>query len=585
MSLQKVVDEHVQDTQIPRYTVTLSNHPGGDVTLPANVRLFLDACGDVTVKSTGGNNALSYTNGRGRLTIESATDCELNISRVDKCVVMAATNCRVRADRVVADLFNFTDCILQAVSVEAVVAVYTRCNVNQDVSQFESLTLAECRGQLTECKVTDLTRITTGSDLLLSNTEHKVLEVDASAATFVNGLEVTDSARVSNESSLSVAEGDIKLLEMFNSGYDVTNLTVQEDMTVEGCSGVLQSSTVNGLTTLSGGRMTSSEFTAVDVVEATDLAWTAKSCNLESDLVVSGVVGGWADVTVVGNVVADGCTLKATRLSVEGDTTLTGGATPELKSCTFTGVFDATGLVGRNKALKCTFASDVTAQGNGDSKLEVSECTVAGNLTTGSLSALRLNSVLCAGEAAVSAVEALEMSALVAASATLDAVTGQADGITAPTVSVSSSKISLRSVAGILDVSDSAFSAEGVTGAVSANRCAGVVRGAPSVSCENSSLSLIDVASWAPNNGLCVGVDSNGPHIQAAPTLLIDAPESITIQAGQINLIGNVTHSGGNYVKSGGTMSHDGINVGKTHLHGGVTNGSSFTLIPTPLPE
>jgi hypothetical protein len=98
----------------------------------------------------------------------------------------------------------------------------------------------------------------------------------------------------------------------------------------------------------------------------------------------------------------------------------------------------------------------------------------------------------------------------------------------------------------------------------------------------DSSLSLIDVASWTADNGLCIGVDSVGPRIYAEDALLIEAPE-ITIQAGQINLVGNVTHSDGNFVKEGGTMSHDTINVGKTHMHLGVTTGSSISLTPTPL--
>lgn len=76
------------------------------------------------------------------------------------------------------------------------------------------------------------------------------------------------------------------------------------------------------------------------------------------------------------------------------------------------------------------------------------------------------------------------------------------------------------------------------------------------------------------------GIDIRGPN---RVTFAYVTEEEIHIKAPTIRLSGNVIAEEGNFHKAGGTMDHDGINVGKTHIHPGVMNGPSVTLPPTPI--
>lgn len=84
-------------------------------------------------------------------------------------------------------------------------------------------------------------------------------------------------------------------------------------------------------------------------------------------------------------------------------------------------------------------------------------------------------------------------------------------------------------------------------------------------------------------------VDVKAPTINATATTVINAQaptvngkgNTLNLEFGQINLIGNVTHSGGNFAKTGGTIKHDGVEIGKTHKHLNVTIGTDKSGLPT----
>lgn len=65
-----------------------------------------------------------------------------------------------------------------------------------------------------------------------------------------------------------------------------------------------------------------------------------------------------------------------------------------------------------------------------------------------------------------------------------------------------------------------------------------------------------------------------------APDIVATATNKIKMTAPIIELNGEVRHTG-NYVQIGGTSTHDGVNVGKTHKHLDVTIGTAKSGLPT----
>lgn len=65
-----------------------------------------------------------------------------------------------------------------------------------------------------------------------------------------------------------------------------------------------------------------------------------------------------------------------------------------------------------------------------------------------------------------------------------------------------------------------------------------------------------------------------------APDIVATATNKIKMTAPIIELNGEVRHTG-NYVQVGGTSTHDGVNVGKTHKHLNVTIGTDKSGLPT----
>lgn len=83
-----------------------------------------------------------------------------------------------------------------------------------------------------------------------------------------------------------------------------------------------------------------------------------------------------------------------------------------------------------------------------------------------------------------------------------------------------------------------------------------------------------------------VVVVCNQATVQAAEAVTLDTPE--TLCTGNLTVAGNFTmgNSGntatitGNVAITGGSLTHNGKNVGSTHTHGGVQSGGSSTAAP-----
>jgi hypothetical protein len=67
--------------------------------------------------------------------------------------------------------------------------------------------------------------------------------------------------------------------------------------------------------------------------------------------------------------------------------------------------------------------------------------------------------------------------------------------------------------------------------------------------------------------------------IAICETAQVNASESATIDSPETTVTHNLT-VGGNLAVNGGSVTHGGVNIGKTHVHGGVSSGSATTLVP-----
>lgn len=68
-------------------------------------------------------------------------------------------------------------------------------------------------------------------------------------------------------------------------------------------------------------------------------------------------------------------------------------------------------------------------------------------------------------------------------------------------------------------------------------------------------------------------------RIEGTPTLTVVADTSVTLDTPQTVLTGDLQLAG-SLTMAGGAVTHDGVDIGKTHKHSGVTSGSSNTGNP-----
>lgn len=73
------------------------------------------------------------------------------------------------------------------------------------------------------------------------------------------------------------------------------------------------------------------------------------------------------------------------------------------------------------------------------------------------------------------------------------------------------------------------------------------------------------------DGSVCISLHAGEVRIKA-PKAKVEIPETEWI--GNIEFTGNVITSGGNVAMSGGTLTHNGKNIGSTHTHSGVQPGS-----------
>lgn len=97
-----------------------------------------------------------------------------------------------------------------------------------------------------------------------------------------------------------------------------------------------------------------------------------------------------------------------------------------------------------------------------------------------------------------------------------------------------------------------------------------------------------DLWRWDMPDGALLEYNHVAHHLQATlpGSATLDAQGAVTVTAGggaTINadtvINGNVTING-DFAASGGAFTHEGVNVGATHKHGGVTGGNSKTGVP-----
>lgn len=99
------------------------------------------------------------------------------------------------------------------------------------------------------------------------------------------------------------------------------------------------------------------------------------------------------------------------------------------------------------------------------------------------------------------------------------------------------------------------------------------------------------IKGWTINDSDAVVFQSMSGDVCIAlhdDKITIDAPDRVDITAPDIKLKGNVeieggltTHGGAGIALTGGSITHNGTNIGDTHTHSGVQSGGSNTGSPT----
>lgn len=77
-------------------------------------------------------------------------------------------------------------------------------------------------------------------------------------------------------------------------------------------------------------------------------------------------------------------------------------------------------------------------------------------------------------------------------------------------------------------------------------------------------------------------IDIGAAHVEISPDKIVlqVGGTSLVISDGHVSASGPFSHSGGDVSFGGGSLTHDGRNIGSTHVHGGVQTGGEKTAPP-----
>ena len=524
-NLQQVINEHINDPVMPRYTVVLENHPGGKIKLPKNVRLYLRNCGQVILEDSEGNNALSYSGGDSLIIIK-CKDVDITVFKPEKlCDFLSMVDCRIKMQGVKTKHTNCSRSTIEAVDHASGKSLQTDTNASYDKASFEKLMLERSNvdARQLSCQFDLIAKDKSTVNAVKVDTQKLTAE---SSTLFFRDIAITDTASV-KESNLTILDSTrgIQEMEVDKSGYVLNTVKILADCKLTESSGSAETLQVEGNLEATKGQLTSQSIEVKGTTNYVELNHIGVSDKHEGKVTYDKSVTNLDGSEYKSDLQATDTTAKQRGLAIEGNLECVRGTT-DMKGVTGQGNASLVDQVGRNFVRKVVFNSDLTVSGNSAAHLELSDSN-ANSLSVGGFAYSKVNS-LGGSEMTLSGFGYLELNQ-VQGNLTIGATKMVSLLGIVGNVEVSGGIVNATEVQGNLTLNGCTFDVANVAGAIVANDSVGIAKNAFSFTGNNTSASVKDVGGWTGGAFLFSGMGPLGPTIKGAPTLRIESPGTLHI--------------------------------------------------------
>lgn len=385
--LQQKIDEHVNDPEMPRYMISLSN-VDGEAYLPKGVHLYLNDCRDIKITGGDGDNLLFVDNALSIL-VQNLEGARITLQKCPSGLVQNVKSSILKFVEMTLSTVSIEEC--QVDTYETTISTYTHekgtlYSYENDwvVASFEGVEGSVTKGKSQVLTVKDKSSLSFEShDALQVTTEESYLSLYKTdvKATLSSTKSTTHLRDLKMLSTVSVSGGEVEWRDTQalssvtmtgSGGYFESHNSVGSFSSSGNVNSVFKSSDFVGSFTLSGGQ-----------VACDDVMFTA-------NMSMTGVQGLLKDVTCVATASTTG-TLTV-RESTFASTYSHSGGQLDIRKSTIGGSFSASGLAGRNVVAKVQSVS-ASITGNGSSHADIAESTFGGGLTTSAFGELSVTNV------------------------------------------------------------------------------------------------------------------------------------------------------------------------------------------------
>jgi hypothetical protein len=526
-NLQQVIDEHINDSTMPRYTVVLENHPGGSIFLPKDVRLFLRNCGPVVLRGNGGNNAISYLDGES-LVIIDCQDADITVNKTKGMNdFLGMDSCRIKMRDVQTKHTNCSNSTIEAVNHASGKSAQTNVNASYDKASFEKLLLDNSVVDARELSCHVELSAKNKSTVTASKVDVEKLVGDDSTLT-LRDLKVKTTSEV-KESNLTILDSlrGIQELQVEKSGYVCNSVKILADCRLIESSGNLETFRVEGKLEATKGQLTSSGLDIVGTTDFTEMKHIGFSDKHTDKVTYDKSVTNLADSEYLDDLYATDTTTHQRGLTVTGDIRYERGTT-DMKSVTGQKNAFILEQAGRNYVRKVNFNDNLVVSGDGAAHLELTD-SGASSVSAGVFAFGKINTVgganMGLNDFGILELNKMEGNPTVTDSkvVSLTAIVGN--------VTVQGGVLNAKAITGNLTLTGCRFDVDGVSGLVTANDCVGSAKNAGGFIGNDTAASVKDVGGWDGAAFLISGMGADGPKIKGVPTLKIESPGTLHIRS------------------------------------------------------
>lgn len=537
-NLQQVIDEHISDPTMPRYTVVLENHPGGKIILPKHVRLYLRNCGRVILEDSEGDNAFSYVDSE-ELIILKCKDVDLTVQKPAKiCDFLNMENCRIKLIDVKTKHTNCNASTVEAIKLSTGKSTQNDTHAKYYESNFEKLTTEGSNITMDEVSIMFDLIMKKNSEVNGNKVKAQKVDIEESRARFID-LMVTEKAKF-NKCDLTLLNcmRGIQEMEVKESGYICEEIKLLADCKYEKSSGSLNKSIFLAKLDMTEGQanLDSNEVKGDATFAKTNLI--GNEDKFEASVAQSEAQSNVLNWTIQGSYSLRELTAIQREVNVQGSYSATGGSL-DSKQLTVQGATTISQLVGRNSLKKNSFAGGLSVSGDDMAALEIVENNTQ-NLSVSGFSHVRADRNTASNNS-YSSVSRLDLSGASGPHSMSNVGSAKVEGLQG-SLNFSSGTLHASNVSGPVNVTGTTFKITDSSTIMAANSVGEAVNTAVGA-LTNSTLTAVGSTPVGPlyyYDGVLSGI----PTIKGMPLLKITSDAAVLIEAPLVDINGIVKING-----------------------------------------